>query len=451
MTDDAPAAGPLRNRSPPADASLVDRSAAPALRPFRLLLFAGLLSLLLNLAAPHGGLIGIPVLFFLKNRLHLQAHQFAEFNLWIGIPLYVSFLFGFLRDRWSPLGAGDRGHLMLFGVATGAVYGAIAFMSPGYPLLLGGLILATAAALTAASAANGIFSALGQEHLMAGHASTVMNIASLAPTVAGVLMGGLLSQALEGMNAASAARALFLLGAALMGGVAVLAAFAPRALYTAHASPSAFTPLGDVARLFRTRALYPPFLLLLLWNFAPALGTVMQYHLANSLHATDSQVGAFYALYWGFNLPPVFLYAYLCRRVPLVRLLWWGTIVAVPQMLPLLLVHSAVGALWAAVPVGLVGGFVATAYIDLAIRSCPPGLQGAMMMLVVTTTFFVAQRFGDLWGAVLYEKSGGFVTAVLATTVVYALLLPVLLLAPRRLTATRDGEASATANLGEPR
>jgi len=32
------------------------------------------------------------------------------------------------------------------------------------------------------------------------------------------------------------------------------------------------------------------------------------------------------------------------------------------------------------------------------------------------------------------------VTAVIATTAVYALMLPVLLLAPRRLTATADGQ-----------
>jgi hypothetical protein len=175
----------------------------------------------------------------------------------------------------------------------------------------------------------------------------------------------------------------------------------------------------------------------------------MQYHLANTLHASDSQVGAFFAIYWGSNLPPVLLYGYICRRAPLRRLLWWGTIVAVPQMLPLLLVHSAAGALWAAVPVGLVGGFVAAAYIDLAIRSCPRGLQGTMMMLVVTTTFFVAGRFGDLWGTLLYETSGGFVTAVVASTAVYTLLLPVLLLVPRRLTATRDGEGAVYAPFEE--
>src|SRR5271156_2299765 len=104
----------------------------PAPERLRLLLYAGLLLLLINLAAPSGGLIGLPVLFFLKNRLHLSAHAFAQFNAWLGVPLYLSFLFGFLRDRWSPFGAGDRGHLVLFGAASAAIYGAIAFAAPTY-------------------------------------------------------------------------------------------------------------------------------------------------------------------------------------------------------------------------------------------------------------------------------------------------------------------------------
>ena len=48
-------------------------------------------------------------------------------------------------------------------------------------------------------------------------------------------------------------------------------------------------------------------------------------------------------------------------------------------------------------------------------------------------------RHSDLWGTYLYDKQGGFITAVMATTVVYALILPVMLLVPRHLTAAKDG------------
>jgi hypothetical protein len=39
-------------------------------------------------------------------------------------------------------------------------------------------------------------------------------------------------------------------------------------------------------------------------------------------------------------------------------------------------IHSANLALVLAVPIRMMGGFATGAYYDLAIRSCPPGLQG---------------------------------------------------------------------------
>lgn len=406
-----------------------------------LLLYAGLLFLLVNFAAPNGGLISIPVTFFLKNRLHLSAEQVAAFNIWAGAPLYVSFLFGFLRDRWNPFGMGDRGHFALFGGVTALVYVVIAFMAPTYGLVLAGVIIATAAIQTALGAASALFTALGQDHAIAGQASTTLNIANNLPLVMGFLVGGQLSEMLEGRNAVTAARILFLVGGVLMGAVAVIGAFGPPGLYQERRTPVIATPLADLRRLAQTGAIYPPLFIMFLWCFAPAGGVVLQYHMANALHASDAQVGAFYAIFWASYLPTFMLYAWLCQRIRLGPLLWLSTAVAIPQWTPILFAHTAQQALMLAVPIGLMGGLGNVAYIDLAIRSCPRGLQGTMMMLVVTTTFAVAVRFGDLWGTNLYEHAGGFTTAVVATVVVYALIAPVLLFVPRRLTATKDGEA----------
>src|ERR1700761_8158360 len=87
----------------------------PDQRRFGLFLFGGVLMLMLNVGDPALGLINIPASFFLKNRLHLGADQQAIFRLCTGIPLYLSLIFGFLRDRWSPFGRGDAGHLAVFG------------------------------------------------------------------------------------------------------------------------------------------------------------------------------------------------------------------------------------------------------------------------------------------------------------------------------------------------
>ncbi len=54
--------------------------------------------------------------------------------------------------------------------------------------------------------------------------------------------------------------------------------------------------------------------------------------------------------------------------------------------------------------------------------------------------YWVASRFGDVLGTKLYDHYGGFAACVIAIAVVYALILPVLLLVPERLIATADGE-----------
>ena len=411
----------------------------PAAR-FRIMLFGGAIYMLISLAAPYNGLVGIPVTFFLKNRMHLTSNQVALFNLWVSLPLFVGFLFGFLRDRWNPFGAGDRGHLMIFGGASAVIYAVVAFINPTYAALFVGIFLVAAVFQTALSAAVGLISAIGQQHAMAGQMGTALSIATSTPAIVAYLLGGVLSGFIEGKSAATAARILFLVAGGVMGLVAVFGATGPRQLFeAARAERSTQAAWADVVRLLKHRPIYPVLLTQLLWQFAPAMGIVLQYHLSNTLHATDAQWGEWNGIFTGCLMPAYFLYGWLCQRVKLGWLLWTGAVVTVLQMAPLLLVHTATGAMIAAAPMGAMGGLAVAALTDLAIRSCPPGLQGTMMMFYAAM-FWIAVRLGDVWGTDLYDRHGGFVTATLATMAVYALALPVLLFVPRRLLATKDGE-----------
>ena len=137
----------------------------------------------------------------------------------------------------------------------------------------------------------------------------------------------------------------------------------------------------DLKRLVRHWPIYPALLIWLLWNFAPGSTTPLQYYLQNTLHAEDAQWGQWNAVFAVSFIPTFMAFGLLCRRVPLKSLLLWGTVVAVPQLIPLLFIHSVMGALIAAVPIGLMGGVATAAYLDLIIRSCPRGLQGTTLMM----------------------------------------------------------------------
>lgn len=145
--------------------------------------------------------------------------------------------------------------------------------------------------------------------------------------------------------------------------------------------------------------------------------------------------------------------------VVLINLLW-SVIIGVPQFIPMAFIHTGDQALVAAVFIGLMGGLANVACIDIAMRACPPGLQGTMMM-IIASTFTLSMRGGDVLGSWLYGLSPtyGFQYCVMAITVSYALILLVIPFIPRELTATADGEPNLAdealvleeiSNAGEP-
>ena len=405
--------------------------------------FGGLLLVLMNFSSPAAGMIDIPVTFFLKNRMHLASHELAIFKLWIGLPLMLGFVFGFIRDRWSPFGGGDRAHLLMFGGLTALIYGSMALMNPTYSLFLGGLFVATMAFRMVSSAVYGITNTLAQRHAVSGQMSGVINMGAALPDLISFVGGGMLSQTLEGQGAVAAAHILFFCAGGLMLAIALLGVIGPKWVFeeARHDAPDAHF-LDDLKRITRHWPIYPAMLIQMLWQFAPATGTVLQYHIVDHLHASDAQWGAWQGIFYGSFLPVYIVYGWLSQKVALRPLLWVGFVIAVFQMAPLLLVHDAVGALIAAVPMGILGSLAQGALVDLVIRSAPRGCQGTMMMLFYAFYYF-SVRAGDLLGTWIYDKHGGFIPTVVATIIVYALILPVILLVPKRLTLTKDGEQIA--------
>jgi len=412
----------------------------------RLKIFAylGVLIILLGFGSPHAGLVETPITFFLKNRLHLTAPQASLFRLMGAIPLFLAFVFGFVRDTFNPFGMRDRGFLVLFGAATAFIYGAFAFAPIQYGFLLAAVILANSVFLFVWSAQNGLTSALGQQHVMSGRISSLWNIFLYLPVLASYFLGGMLSQALEGAKGDVAARVLFLIGAAIMAGVAILGLWRPGSVFdnVRAERPAGASRLADLKRLARHWPIYPALAIWLLWSFSPGSSTPLQYFMQNKLGATDAQWGLWNAVFIGGFMPTFLLFGWLCQKLPLRTILFWSTLIAVPQMIPLAFIHSANGALVAAAIIGLLGGVNSAAYLDLVIRSSPPGLQGTVMMLY-WALFYIALRGGDVLGSELYDRFHNFNACVIAITVVYALILPVLWLVPRRLTSTADGQVAA--------
>ena len=413
----------------------------------RIVLYFG--GLLVLMGFPEN-VINIPIGFFLKNKLHLAAHELAIFWSIAAIPTYFAVAFGFARDVWSPFGRGDRGLIMMFGALGAVLCAGFAFAPPVYATFLAAALMLSACFLFVRSALRGLIATIGQQHAMSGQVSAACSSFEAVPVVVGLLAGGLLSNLLEGDKAAQGAHTLFLVGGVLLVLVALYGVLKPRAVFdNVHRERDAAARLvDDLKRLVRHTPIYPALLIWLLWQFVPGFGTPLQYYLQDTLKFSDAQYTAWFALYFAGAVPGFVLYGYLCRRFALRTLLVWGTILALPMMLPLLILHQKIGALAVAAPMGALGGMGGAAFFDLIIRSCPKGLQGSMLM-AAAGALAIDGQLGNLLGTTLYDHFHNFTVCVIAMTVTNGLILPAILLVPRGLIATPDGVVSVAAVDGE--
>ncbi|MGH6889040.1 MAG: MFS transporter [Rhizomicrobium sp.] len=397
------------------------------------------LTLLVYLVMPHGYLLDFATSYMLKDQLHASATEVSTFRLLTAIPVYISVVFGLTRDLWSPLGLRDRGYFLVFAPITAAVFAWMAYSRLTYTSLFIGMFLVMFFFRFVAAGQWALLALVGQEKLMSGRLSALWNVVASIPYIAGSLASGWIAEHLPPHQT-------FILMAGLSMLIFVFAFWKPAAVFAhAYDRPQAKGSdlVGDIKRLLRHRAVYPAVLIMFMFQFAPGANTPLQFYLTNQLHASDAIYTDYYAIFTVAFIPIFFVYGWICKKMSLRKLLWIGTIITVPQMMPLAFIHSAQAALWLALPIGMMGGVAAAAYYDLAMRSCPPGLQGALMMMV-DGVFILSYRGGDILGAQIYASSPthGFLYCALATTAVYAAILAVIPFIPKDVVATADGESN---------
>lgn len=378
------------------------------------------------------GLAGIPIQFLLKDRMRQSPDAVAIFGAVTALPLYLGFLFGFLRDR-QVLRLGDRGNLLVAAPIAVLVWAVIGLVPTTYSGLLAGILIATILSQVLFTAVQSLTTAVAQHRLMSGRLGAVSVIGQTAPAAAAAWAGGWLVSRVE-------ARGVFFLTASAFGLLFLLSLLKPKAVYSAvpeHPSRNELT-WSAVRRLVTHRPLWPAAAIMFLWNFSPGFQTPLFFHFTDHLKISAETFGQFSALSSITFVPTAFVYGIACKRWPLRPLLWWGTLFAVVQILPVIWCRTPVHVLLFGAGVGLLGGFASSAYLDLVIRACPSGLEGTGSMLAISA-MAIAIRAGDLFGTWLYGR-GGFMAAIFTTTAVYCCIAPLLLIVPRSLTSSRDGE-----------
>lgn len=416
-------------------------------RDWRIFRYFAPLTLLVTLISPHGNLADIAVTFMLKDRLHASATQVSLFRLVVTVPLLASVLVGLARDHWNPLGLRDRGHILIFGALTAAAYLAMGTSRLGFPSLVAGMFAANILMLFVSGAHQGLLALIGQENRMSGRLTVVWQTVAFVPVVGGSLIGGVFAEKVS-------PSATFLILAAASAGLALFALWKPAEVFD-HAYDQPAAKAGqlwaDMRRLLRSRAIYAPILLPFLFNFSPGFVTPLQFHITNELHAPPSVYGDFFALYFLGFTPVFLLYGWLLSRVSFRVLLWFGLAIGGPNLAILPFIHSPDVLLALAVPMGAFAAIGWCAICDLAIRSCPRGLQGTLMLLTAAAGV-LGYRFSDVLGARLYDLApgAGFTLGIGISVLTSLLCLPVVLLVPRAVMEIREGVGPAATDVAEP-
>lgn len=387
--------------------------------------------LTLGLAEPTG-LVSLPLLFWLKDGLALRPRSIAAFEAVALIPLYFGFVFGFIRDRWQPFGRDDRTYFLI-GAPVAIISYCWLASNPASPArLLAGILVAVVAFEFLGATAEGLMTEAAQRHLMTGRLSALSEIAEIIPSIASMLIGGWIAAHLD-------VGASFFVAALVTTAVLVQSFWRPHAVFPpidAVDEPEAHS--HAIRRLLRTKALWPAIGALLLWNFSPGWGTPLVFFLSDVLKLSPTAFGAFRAATFASGAVAALVYAGLCRRYPLRRILWWSVTLNIPVAFLVLLTHNAVQAIAVSALVGFLLGMLNIALFDLLRRSCPANLEGTAFMLGYSL-FSVGGTLGDLFGSWLYEGHGLAVSLGFDALATIA-ILPLLALVPPNITSSRDGD-----------
>lgn len=396
--------------------------------------YFGTLMLTLGLAEPTG-LVSLPLLFWLKDGLGLGPKSIAIFEAVALAPLYVGFVFGFVRDRWRPFGRDDRGYFLVAAPVAIASYIWIAANTANTLSLLAGIVVAMLAFEFLAATTEGLMTEAAKRHVLTGHLSAVAEVAEIVPSVVSMLLGGW-------MAAHVGAKGSFLLAAGFTGVILIQSLLHPPALL----EPTPTTTPDEshrhaIRRLLGNAALWPAIGALLLWNFSPGWGTPLVFFFSDNLKLSPEVFGAFRSATFAGGAVAAIAYAALCRRFTLRRILLITIALNIPAAFLVLLAHSASQAVAISAIVGVLLGMVNIALFDLLRRSCPTSLEGTGVMLGYSL-FSIGGMLGDVFGSWLYERAG-LAICLAFDALATALILPLLFFIPRTIISSRDGDAGA--------
>ena len=334
----------------------------------------------------------------LKER-GLSAAQVAQFFTIATLPWLIKPVYGMVSD-FVPLFGRRRKSYLLGTSALAAVAGltlalvgdhsywrlAIFFTAMGLGLAFTDVLVD--ALMVEAGRSRGLTGAFQGVQWAAINAATI---------VVGVL-GGRLAET-RGLHAAFAVASGFPLVSFLMAALSVKEARAP-------ADREAFRQAWNAIRSAVTeRDVWVVAGFILFWTFSPSFGPALMYYQTDHLKFSQQFIGLLGSITAASAMVGAFIYAPVSRRVPLKWLIVGAIGVGTLATLGYLLYRDPASAVVIELLFGCVGMMTQLAFLDLAAKACPRGVEATFFALLMSV-YNLGTQGSQITGGYLYDWFG---------------------------------------------
>ncbi len=395
----------------------------------RLLLIA--VSLFVSTFVSDGKLAKLPLQFLLKDHLHVKPEMMAAFFGLTGLAWYFKPLAGLLSDAVPLRGSRRRNYLLVSGLGAGLLWALLGLVPHQYGPLVWTLVAANAFAVLASSVSGGLLVEEGQRQGLTGRLGSLRETIIAGSSLLAQPVGGFLAERAFGWTAGiGAALFLGLIPAALL--------LLPEERVPAREANFTETLKAQLGPVLRSRGLWLATLFIFLKELSPGFGTPLFYFQTNTLHFSKLFLGGLGAVFNAAAVAGALVYALLCLRLPLGRLLPGAIVLSAASSLLFLGYHSHASALGVQGISGFLGIFASVALMDLAARTTPAGGE-AMGYSLLMSAFNLGLTGSDILGAWLYSHFHlPFAALVWISAGTTLLALPLMRLIPAEALARHD-------------
>jgi MFS family permease len=366
---------------------------------FRLSVFFAAIYFVQGITEPNAGIANQPIFFLLKDGLHLSAAGTATFLAIVGVAWNIKPLYGLTSDFFPLFGYRRKSYLILTSALAAAAWFLLGSQT-GYAYGPTLLILAVCGFGLAFSdvLCDAVMVETGKPLGMTGRFQAVQwGSINTASVLAGI-GGGWLAQNVSYQHT-------FLLVSVFPIISLVATAYCVHEARTQYSREVVHQTATAVRSAIGSRPLWVAAAFIFLWNFSPSFGVPLEYHMVDRLGFSKIFLGTLDSLTSAAAILGATIFARVCRRLPMRRLLnlsvGVGVVVAFSYW-------GLVGH-WSAIALSLLNGMVSMiaslATFDLAARSCPDKAEGTFFAALMSLAN-IGTAGSQFLGGKLYDWLG---------------------------------------------